>query len=350
MEDRVVVKEDQPLASNCTLLARPLGSGGEGISAWLGTVVTGFIMAKQSGCTFKMDYAPGVDISDIWIPTSVVDWRVPAAGYECGGERCLVVWDAYSRGGDQQFKHLTKAFLAAIPSYRSPYGSEVGFARSRGHVDLKKTMGPSFKMQTSMACTLGGLVQLSPRATKYQRNLYTTILPTLRDPNNFVIAVYIRTGHTEHIQIAERTEAYRNRSIPILDCALHVEATTMQNNNNRPVVWMLVTDSPYLKSWIPEAYANVTSSGVSSSTSRRTILTTQSRGAHTKTRGQQPSTADFAEGILDWWLIGESDAVVADSYAPSFGNTAAFRGTGPYYKVPKYMAEVCNIVEPAYKW
>jgi ribonuclease HI len=66
----------------------------------------------------------------------------------------------------------------------------------------------------------------------------------------------------------------------------------------------LLTDSQYVKTFITDTY---------SSLNQRMILTSQSRGAHTKTCNNDPSTTDFAEVFLDWYLIGESDAVVADN-------------------------------------
>jgi hypothetical protein len=71
---------------------------------------------------------------------------------------------------------------------------------------------------------------------------------------------------------------------------------------------MLVTDSPFVKTWVTNSYS------CSSSVPSRTILVTQSRVAHTK---GSPSMTDVAEGFLDWYLIGESNVVVSDHYGPS---------------------------------
>ena len=97
------------------------------------------------------------------------------------------------------------------------------------------------------------------------------------------------------------------------------------------VVWMLVTNAPLVKSWVTESYSNITNT-TSTPFSSRTILVTQSRDALTK---GSPSTADVAEGFLDWDLIGESDVVVSDDRGPSFGITASFRTGQPHYKVPQ---------------
>mmetsp|Transcript_6465 Transcript_6465/g.10718 ORF Transcript_6465/g.10718 Transcript_6465/m.10718 type:complete len:204 (+) Transcript_6465:282-893(+) len=203
-----------------------------------------------------------------------------------------------------------------------------------------------------MGCAFGSMIQLSPAAAKYQPNLFTTILPTLRDPiNAFVLSIYIRTGQTENLQLEERMEKYRTQAERIIKCALHVEEekviSSKQSNEDTVVVWMLVTDSQYLKTWITETY----SSSDGGDARRRIILTTQSRGAHTKvTRQNDASTADFAEAFIDWYLIGETDAVVADHTAPSFGKTAAFRTARPYYKAGTDGGSWCNKIEPGHKW
>ena len=67
----------------------------------------------------------------------------------------------------------------------------------------------------------------------------------------------------------------------------------------------------------------------------RTVLTTNSKGAHTRPKGGdhrdvESATADFAEALVDWWLLGETDLVVA-SREHSFGALAAMRTARPIY-------------------
>jgi len=354
-------RRDVPMTTyNCTILARPSDGNNEGISSWIAQIVSGYVMAKQTGCSFLIDYnAPGVTISEFLVPPAgaTIDWRIPPGFTTClDTANCYIARSAYSRGGGPQFRTSHKnLFLAAVPNYRTPYGSfgsETIFQQDNRYKGLGKIFGDGgFDIETSMACALGSLLQLSPTgAVNYQPNLFTTILSTLQDPNNaLVLAVYIRTGHTEHIHIEERIERYRKQAEPIIECALHLEKEliTTKHSTGPKVVWMVVTDSQDLKTWITESYS--TNNENDSSRQQRTILTTQSRGAHTKTRNNEPSTADFAEAFLDWYLIGESDAVVADHTAPSFGDTATFRTARPYYKVPKEGGR-CSKVEPTYKW
>ena len=67
----------------------------------------------------------------------------------------------------------------------------------------------------------------------------------------------------------------------------------------------------------------------------RRIVVTSARGAHTRLEGGGVSTADFAEAFIDWYLLGESDAVIANKLY-SFGMTAAFRTARPIYDPNEY--------------
>ena len=48
-------------------------------------------------------------------------------------------------------------------------------------------------------------------------------------------------------------------------------------------------------------------------------------------QGRKPKTDEFAEALVDWWLLGESDVVVSHS-SYSFAHTAALRTARPIYK------------------
>jgi hypothetical protein len=309
--------------------------------------VGGFIMAKQARCsTFYIDYGgPGINISELLEPhPGIYDWRVPTPGFSCPKDdpTCTIAWQSYARGGGPNFREIRKQLtLAAVPNYRNPYGEETSYKQNQNFRGMKGVFGDDFELESSMACAMGSMLSLSRSAVKFQPNLFTTILPTLRDPNALVLSVYIRSGQTERFHHEELVEKYQEQAKAIAGCAIQVEEEMLakEQNQNQVVVWMLVTDSQYVKTFITDTY---------SSPNRRTILTTQSRGAHTKTRNNEPSTADFAEAFLDWYLIGESDAVIADHRAPSFGNTATFRTARPYYKVPKEGGR-CTRVEPTYK-
>lgn len=100
---------------------------------------------------------------------------------------------------------------------------------------------------------------------------------------------------------------------------------------------MVVTDSPYLKGWIAKSYDTQqqqhtnSTSNVGGASLLREVVTTRSRGAHTRTQ-RGPSTAEFAEAFIDWYLLGESDIVVTNGFSPSFGGTATLRTARPLYR------------------
>jgi hypothetical protein len=96
------------------------------------------------------------------------------------------------------------------------------------------------------------------------------ILPTLHDPNALGLSVYIRSGQTEHLHVKERVDQYQEQATLIAACAIQVEEEVLAKAQDQVVVWMLVTDSQYVKTFITNTH---------SSPKRRTILTTQSRGA-----------------------------------------------------------------------
>ena len=75
----------------------------------------------------------------------------------------------------------------------------------------------------------------------------------------------------------------------------------------------------------------------------RRIFVTSARGAHTKLEGGGVSTADFAEAAIDWYLLGESDAVIANKLY-TFGITGAFRTARPIYDPNEYQQS--GVLEP----
>ena len=195
-----------------------------------------------------------------------------------------------------------------------------------------------------MACSLGRLFRLAPNASTFQPDLFSRILPTLHSSEALVISLYIRTGQTEgRNENWESTINYRKRAESIIECALNLEKENPSRVSFSRVVWMVVTDSQYLKKFITEDYSRYTNDTSFS----REVVTTRSRGAHTRPLSS-PSTSDVAEALIDWYLIGESDLVVTDDFGPSFGDTAATRTARPYYKV-KGKDIVCSKVVPILK-
>eukprot|EP00545_Synedropsis_sp_CCMP1620_P000550 CAMPEP_0119016388 /NCGR_PEP_ID=MMETSP1176-20130426/12511_1 /TAXON_ID=265551 /ORGANISM="Synedropsis recta cf, Strain CCMP1620" /LENGTH=526 /DNA_ID=CAMNT_0006969771 /DNA_START=57 /DNA_END=1637 /DNA_ORIENTATION=- len=343
----------------CTILARPPPTSGEGVSQWTAIVVAGHMMAQQSGCRFLLDYGPNVTVTQVLEPfAGSIDWRMPS-DYNCSDlqNNCHISSGSYidkntleafgeiSNNGDKK--------MAAIPNFRSSYRYSVDYVQHRMNSfhDLEKTL-PGFDLATGMACSLGSLFHLPQSAAQYQPDLFTKLLPTLSSKDVLVIAVYIRTGRTEVYGTRKEgaNVGARSRAKLVVDCALQQERILLASSSKKSrVVWMVLTDSQDMKYWVPTNYANANVTTPFGDIPRE-ILTTQSRGAHTKA-SIDPSTADFSEAMLDWYLIGESDIVVADSSGPSFGDTAALRTARPYYKVPRPgKGSVCQEMVPVLKW
>jgi hypothetical protein len=336
---------------NCTILVQLSPASGEGMSQWAADVLETYLHTFQLGCHLMIGYGEGVDMSHALVPNSDYDWRVPS-GYNCSERPDCFPTPITQTKEFQALLGGGRHSMAALPNFRSPYPGHLvsqNRANVRYYGGLKSIFGESFNITESMACAFHSLFRLSPKLVElYQPNLFSEILPALHDQASYSISLYIRTGHTERVHIETEQETtlkvYRNKTQQIVDCALGLEEQAGKDDSSKKknIVWMVVTDSPYIKEWIHEKYGGANHS-------HRTIITTRARGAHTKYKRNVPSTADFAEAFLDWWLIGESsDAVVSDSTAPSFGNTAVFRTIKPYYKIPKGGGgQLCELTPPA---
>jgi hypothetical protein len=307
----------------------------------------------------KRDDKPmdGVNVHEVLMPFTnlysdnpSINWTVPS-GYDCNADPlCFVAKTGYNHRGDS-LKMIENALgtgtLPDIPSYRFGYAMSKSFwLYAKKFLDLERALS-GYTVETGMACALGSVLELAPSASQYEPELFSRILPTLHSKDALVMSLYIRTGQTDTNtyqeekgggKIAPENATYhRQKAKKILKCALHLEKEQLSDRVYSRVVWMVVTDSQYLKLWITESYdtryANTTTSD--STTVRREIVTTQSRGVHTRSR-RGPSTADFAEAMIDWYLIGESDLVVNDDSSVSFGGTATLRTARPLYKPPYY--------------
>jgi hypothetical protein len=201
-----------------------------------------------------------------------------------------------------------------------------------------------FDVELGFACSFNALFQLSPTAIQYQENLFTELLPTLRDRHNLVLTVYVRTGFTDVAAIAEekgKTVADENTQQRILQakfpimCAQQLEQEFLQEGDFRRVVWMLVTDSQSVKSYVKDEYHDQTIKTATNKATPRIVLTTGSSGKHSRL-ARDPSTADFAESMIDWYLIGESDAVVINHRGYTFPTTGALRTNRTVYSSDKF--------------
>ncbi len=322
---------------NCTLLVRPQPGDHEGIGQFLPNVVTAHLLAQQAGCDLILDYGPGIEMTDILLPNAR-NWTVPRGFQARIQERSF---DMHHYSNPMQVVLLGKILgtpLVYTRSFRFTYRMLESHDLYQDQFDDVKLALPGFDPETAFACSLASLFRLSPSVAQFQPDLFTRILPALYANDALTMSLYIRTGQTDVAAAKERTNAsnpfreerdYRtSHAMDILHCAMEIEKQMLAENSlYSRVVWMVVTDSQDLKRWIKDTYATMSSTNT---TLKRQVITTTSRGAHTRT-GRDPSTSDLAEALVDWYLIGESDLVVKDGKAPSFGGTGALRTARPLY-------------------
>lgn len=292
-------------------------------------------MSLQSGCRLYVDYH-NVDLHQLLLPRKDnLNWTVPS-GFECTTKnKCTVAvaeYTGYQITLEEKFTGATG--LVPVPRYRMAFTKA---ASKNNYTELVRVTPGGFDVKTGMSCSLAALLQLAPTAAQFEPRLFSTLLPTLAAPNVLSLSVYIRTGHTEHKDLPDEEAQQEDqkaklRAVDQLGaCALHVEQQLLRTHTQ--VVWMLLTDSQFVKRVFTEKFQNNTAS--------RTVLTTSSRGAHTKPQ-YGPSTADFAEAFIDWYLIGETDAVI-DKKGSSFGKTGAFRTQRRYFEVqPSPTGSACE--------
>lgn len=356
-----------PVQQNCTVFWRPHDTGNEGLADWVTKMVAGYLTSKlKGGCQFLMDYGLGVDLPQILAPhMESLNWTVPT-GFTC--ERRSMCERAISHGMLRRASNETSASRyndMLVPNYRHVFKNKPSFQLFRENFRHIEKALPGFTLETGMACAFERLVDLSPLASQFEPELFTHILPTLRDEGNLVLALYYRSGRTDIVAEAEKQgnstpteheDTYR-RGVQryAIPCVLAKEKMFLASNplGYSRVVWLVVSDSPYLKRWITEEYTspNVNHGSHDDGSSSngvmipREIITTVSRGVHTRP-GRNPSTADFADGMIDWYLMGESDIVFVNGRGYTFGTTAAFRTNRPLYDLmPKECPEMTFIHE-----
>eukprot|EP00562_Extubocellulus_spinifer_P000976 CAMPEP_0178483246 /NCGR_PEP_ID=MMETSP0696-20121128/7136_1 /TAXON_ID=265572 /ORGANISM="Extubocellulus spinifer, Strain CCMP396" /LENGTH=406 /DNA_ID=CAMNT_0020110759 /DNA_START=205 /DNA_END=1425 /DNA_ORIENTATION=- len=337
---------------DCTFIVRPSQKDGEGITKWISAIASAYILARQAGCKLQFDYGPHVDIRQVLTPlgSTKVSNSATSEYWEHCSKNCFrlaggVGDRSLARFGDR----LGRKPFARPPNYRE--GHRTLLYRS-SYQDLEVAL-PGFQLETGMACSLGNVFHLSPSASLFEPRLFSKILPSLHEDDAIVMTLYIRTGQTDRVvtkkrvgEVAdERPDLYRNIAKATLDCALSLEEQYLSGSLPEPnglkisqITWMLITDSQYMKQWVTESFnGNDTNARVPaerqkwpSQEIRRVVVSTGSRGAHTMSRAS-PSTADFADAMIDWYLIGESDLVIADNPGYSYGSTAALRTARPFY-------------------
>jgi len=351
-----VVRQTQT-TNDCTFLLRPQPSGNEGITEWVSKAASAYISAQQTGCRLLMDYGNQVDLSQILIP--VINWTIPP-GFSCSNHCTRQI--AIHKTSDADVRTIEKqlgiTIVVRVPFYRYAYLPHQRYNQSM--VEELKQHLDGFDVKTGMACSLGSLFQLSPRISQFEPQLFTRILPTLRDEKSLVIAIYQRTGHTDQVATAEKSgqvakerfDAYKESIRPTISCALQLEEMYLSSSTNKGefpftrIIWTMVSDGAQLKEWVAQTYGgsqNDANARIAAEKQRwknrvipREVVTTSSKGRHTRL-ARKPSTADFADAFIDWYLIGESDLVITNTLMFSFGAAGSLRTA-----LPLYLASSCS--------
>lgn len=377
-------------STKCSVLVRPDLNGSEGLALWASNVVMGYFIHRQianGACSLYIDFGAGVNVEAVLTtptaPDSAVEqtqlsWSVPPRGFVCRIEdNCHYIWtepsgSAYrysyqppfaegdsaaatakgraqrKYGTIQHHQHQHQHQLAAVPFYRFAYNPRYERLKADTFMDLERSLmgryASQFNVHTGFACAFSLLFQLSPEAARYEPNLFDHILPTLQDPRNLVVGMYIRTGATEGMTSAgagyeavDDAETHIAAAAEILDCALKQETRFASGDDEESngllrgkpepqrIIWMLVTDSQHLKEYISKEYGGQGVVVVGGDTANddpahtrtipRDVIITSSLGAHTRPRGSANNnesidtqrTEAFASAVIDWWLLGESD-------------------------------------------
>mmetsp|Transcript_57952 Transcript_57952/g.172950 ORF Transcript_57952/g.172950 Transcript_57952/m.172950 type:complete len:364 (-) Transcript_57952:10-1101(-) len=253
-----------PGAQGCSLLARPSPNSGEGLSAWTSQIAAGYMYAKQTGCRLLIDYGEDINIEQIFMPPkgSSMNWSVPK-NFTCRKENhCKVVYALWNAGN---LKHVAKDLgvdgttpIIVSPDFRWPHQNrtnEKSTSDELKNLTLRKTF-PGFDFETGFGCSFGHTFDLSPTASAFEPNLFSTILPTLRNERSFVISLYIRTGRTDHVyqmekkgeSVEEDNTSLRGNPQSVINCALRIEEDLLGNNSQggyyTSLTWMVLTDAP----------------------------------------------------------------------------------------------------------
>jgi len=340
--------------NECTFLIFPAPKGSEGIADWISRAACSYTSAKQTNCQFLMDYGKHVELDEILVKPHF-NWTIPH-GFSCPG-KCMHHSITEKTTGLEEYEKQIGRRLVQIPYYRHAYHKNPYIYRTM-YQDLERAV-PGFDVETGMACSLGALFDLSPKAAQFEPELFTRILPTLRDENTLVLSIYYRSGQTDYAAIAEKngtvakemTDDVLQWARPSLNCALKLEkkylTDEIEGYSFSRIVWLMVTDAVNLKNWVKKTYNSQDANEIVPIEERkwkdrsipREIVTTTARGIHSK-QERSPSTADFADALIDWYVIGESDLVIINNAWYSYGATGALRTARPLY-----LARSCSRLE-----
>lgn len=321
----------------------------EGIAQWVSDIVQAFMYVRQASSfsnvqnvNIRLDYGPRVDLTQIWSPVTY-NWNHPDDDVLQS-----VTINFTSRG----LVNLANATLVPVPMYRHASKRSSRHKINTTNYSSLNTVLRGFNVKDGFACAMQSLIQLSPAAKQYLDGLEATVLPTLHNPTFLTLGIYIRSGQADQKANEERglasgsngTKNAQTVAQGPINCALQLEqqiwqAQQQQQQQGRyqhvqKIVWMVISDaSAQLEDWIMREYNNGTN---------RTVLFSQSHGRHSRPQ-RNPSTHDVAEGLLDWYLLGETNAVIMNNAWYSFGFTASLRTSRVVYEAGRYPGQCARV-------
>lgn len=364
-------------------------NGKEEVSRWSSEVTSAYILSRMGGCRFLFDCGPGVDLR------SLSNWELPPENFVCREEENCVSprFNATEFSPEALFRGDLPVIghVPAIPWYGFILQYPTG-QLFREEFSAAYALLPGFKLETGMACAAGNMFDLTPNASG-EEQLVSDILPTLRA--NPSIAMYIPTGKAEPKGEGISLEHGDERQVDPEDIIGAFVATALEyerryiagelainefgrtksrvppSRDTTTLVWHVITDSQHVKDEIKSKHDgkvvhNSTSPLVKTKavisgsvfdmssfhidnsatiaedndTFQRSIITrrvfvTNSQGIDAHLPHGAPAKY-FSEAIVDWYLIGESDGVIA-SPSYSFGIAGALRTARPIYDPTKFV-------------
>ena len=337
---------------SCTVFVKNRPGGNEGVSMWASQVAHGYIHAQQAGCQFLADYDGNVVVDKVLLPVDKAnnDWRV-SSDFICeGSDGCFALQLTgaaeirFPGNGKIRNSPTSKGKIANVPNYRWAYSGNEMFQMYRSKFASLSQKLPGFRIEDGMSCALNSLFEFAPSASDYEPRFFSEILPVIQDKNALVLSLYIRTGRTDEVaakeEAGDQNAAATEENIKhhhlddITACAQRVEEQHLKDVGAKfdRVVWLVISDGPKLKQHVVDTYGGQGVSVTSPEAERtvsRSVVVTGARGIHTRPR-RKPSTDEFAEAMVDWMLIGGSDALIANPQL-SFGFTGALRTSRPFF-------------------
>eukprot|EP00808_Paulinella_micropora_P029075 g83325.t1 len=360
---------------DCVRLVRHMYRG-EGIAHYVDQIFRAYLQAHQVGCLLHLDYGPDIQLTQSVIPPpGAPDWSDPEAHLPGMSQ---VVADCMAIGLDPNkwnfpkcasfhynFHSVARNFgleslLAPIyfRNRHSPISEHVGEGQSWLKKEeyapfLDSPFFPGFHIDDSFACILGKTLTLAPAITSKPE--VVSFLTKLRDPSSLSIALYVRVpGLSEG-----RGEATLPGlgTHPYVKCARHLE--NMYSEGFDTVTWIVITNSDSMRKLFLQ-YESHAHQPTTYSWRRRVLVTTTAEGTHTRLavnnqhelEGPGPTNQVIAEGMLDFFLLGEVDLVVTDVMY-SFGSLGGMRTARPVYSIssnnPHYqLLGECKLVTARY--